>query len=169
MLQHWCMQWWGCTSKSSWSLNKKAPAVITCSFSTLITYRSKLGQSSGWVQDLLSVLCWGNSNGFKVTFLHYFSSLQKTAFNFNTSLCKYTPASMNMDKTSMLLTDASFKWLRTHQEVCVIEAISDQSVLVMSQAVFLQPLPDTQNPPRVYQTATDVDAYIQKVLVHENE
>lgn len=69
---------------------------------------------------------------------------------------------MNMDKTSMLLTDASFKWLRTHQEVCVIEAISNQCVLVMSKAVFLQPLPDTQNPPRVYQTATDVDAYIQK-------
>lgn len=76
---------------------------------------------------------------------------------------------MNKDKTSMLLTDASFKWLRTHQEVCVIEAVSDQCVLVMSKAVFLQPLPDTQNPPRVYQTATDVDAYTQKVLVHENK
>lgn len=52
--------------------------------------------------------------------------------------------------------------MKTHQEVCVIEAISDQCVLVLSQTVFLQPLPDTQNPPRVYQTARNVDACIRK-------
>lgn len=38
-------------------------------------------------------------------------------------------------------------WGTTHQKICMIKAIGDQGIFVLSQAILFQPFPNTQNSP----------------------